>query len=297
MARTVKDAAYLLQAIAGKDPYDNYTSAIPFKTLPDYVDACKYDALKGVRLGIPRNLILQETGTSVVLPAFTEAIATLRAAGATVIDNTNVTQLAYIDYVNGTISSQVLYADFLSDLPEHYLSQLATNPHQITSVVTLQNFTRHFALEDYPDRNTAVWSAALKQGFGNTDSRFWPLYQHNLEVGGKQGVLGVIANHSLDALILPTDFSPDLPARVGSPVITVPLGFYPSNQPVVTTSRGLVETGPNIPFGLSFLGEKWTEAKLISYAFAYEQRTMTRNKVQPYISPNSELSDVVKCSE
>ena len=29
MAPTVKDAAYLLQAIAGKDEYENYTSAIP----------------------------------------------------------------------------------------------------------------------------------------------------------------------------------------------------------------------------------------------------------------------------
>jgi amidase len=30
MARTVKDAAYILQAIAGPDQYDNYTSAIPW---------------------------------------------------------------------------------------------------------------------------------------------------------------------------------------------------------------------------------------------------------------------------
>jgi len=29
MARTVLDAAYLLAAIAGKSPYDNYTAAIP----------------------------------------------------------------------------------------------------------------------------------------------------------------------------------------------------------------------------------------------------------------------------
>jgi amidase len=44
LARTVKDAAYLLHAIAGKDPYDNYASAIPFKTIPDYVAACRFSA-------------------------------------------------------------------------------------------------------------------------------------------------------------------------------------------------------------------------------------------------------------
>lgn len=55
MARTVKDAAYVLQAIAGKDPYDNYTSAIPRIPLPDYVAACKLSSLKGKRIGVPRN--------------------------------------------------------------------------------------------------------------------------------------------------------------------------------------------------------------------------------------------------
>lgn len=295
MARQVKDAAYLLQAIAGKDPHDNYTSAIPFTTLPDYVGACQLGALKGVRIGIPRNLIFPQDGESHILAAFEQAIATIRAAGATVIDNTNVTTFAAESSANGTVVNNVLEADFISDLPGEYLSKLVSNPHDITSVATLQNFTRHFPLEDYPDRNTAIWAGALQQGFGNTDPRFWPLYQENLAIGGIHGVLGAIKNNSLDALILPTDFSPDLPARAGSPVITVPLGFYPANQTVERSSRGLVELGPNIPFGLSFIGQRFSEAQLIGYAYAYEQRTHTRDKVQPYIVPNTELADVVPC--
>lgn len=35
------------------------------------------------------------------------------------------------------------------------------------------------------------------------------------------------------------------------------------------------------------------EAKLIGLAYAFEQRTMVRNLVQPYIAPNIELKDVV----
>lgn len=58
MTRTVKDAAYILQAIAGPDPSDNYTSAIPNNgSVPDYVSACKVDALQGVRIGVARNVI------------------------------------------------------------------------------------------------------------------------------------------------------------------------------------------------------------------------------------------------
>lgn len=86
----------------------------------------------------------------------------------------------------------------------------------------------------------------------------------------------------------------DLPALVGTPVVTVPLGFYPPNQTVVYNDRKtLVETGPNIPFGISFIGEAWSEASLIGFAYAFEQRTMVRNKVQPYIFPRTELVDVL----
>jgi amidase len=55
----------------------------------------------------------------------------------------------------------------------------------------------------------------------------------------------------------------------------------------------LVAAGPNIPFGLSFMGPKFSEADLIGFAYAYEQRTMHRNEVQPYIVPNIEISNVV----
>ena len=46
-------------------------------------------------------------------------------------------------------------------------------------------------------------------------------------------------------------------------------------------------------FGISFLGAKFTETKLIGMAYAFEQRTKIRDKVQPYIVPTVELADVV----
>jgi len=42
------------------------------------------------------------------------------------------------------------------------------------------------------------------------------------------------------------------------------------------------------------MGDHFTEAKLISLAYAYEQRTHIRDTVVPYIEPMMELSDVVK---
>ncbi|KAL9126264.1 MAG: hypothetical protein Q9217_004657 [Psora testacea] len=295
MAHTVKDSAYILQAIAGKDPQDNYTLAQPFDSPPDYVTACNFSAFRGARIGIPRNLVdgTQEPD-NIVLTAFEAAIATIKRAGATIVDNTNITAFALDQYNNGNSSTIVVDADFVTDLPKNYLSKLTSNPQNVHNLAHVSNFTRTFPPEDYPDRDTGVWDEALALSFDNTSPEFWAAYQTNLEIAGPQGITGLLVNYSLDALILPTDFAPGLPALIGSPVITVPLGFYPADEPVVRNRRGtLVETGPNIPFGISFLGDKWSEASLIGFAYAFEQRTRVREKVQPYLVPRTELVDVV----
>ena len=46
-------------------------------------------------------------------------------------------------------------------------------------------------------------------------------------------------------------------------------------------------------FGLSFIGRAWSEADLIGYAYAFEQRTMVRDQVQPYLVPKTELANVI----
>ncbi|KAF2231151.1 amidase signature enzyme [Viridothelium virens] len=297
MARTVKDAAYLLQAIAGPDPNDNYTSAIPNNgSIPDYVAACNFTSLEGARIGIARNVIdlSSDNSTPPVLAAFDAAVQVIREAGATVIDNTNFT--AYEQWLSDNNETLVLNADFLVDLA-NYFNELTFNPNDLHNLAELTNYTHANPLEDWPDRDTAVWDGrggALQQGWNNTDPRFWPAYQANLFYGGPGGILGALDRNNLDAILLPTQFSPGIPALVGSPVVTVPMGFYPSNETIVLERRGtLVETGPQIPFGLSFLGRRFSEAQLIGFAYAYEQRTMIRNQEQPYIVPNIELADVV----
>jgi amidase len=46
-------------------------------------------------------------------------------------------------------------------------------------------------------------------------------------------------------------------------------------------------------FGISFLGGKFTESTLIGLAYAFEQKTLVRDKIQPYIIPSTELGDMV----
>lgn len=249
MMRTVKDAAYLLQAIAGVDSYDNYTSAIPNNgTLPDYVAACNYSALSGAQIGIPRNVIelFSDNTTTPQTDAFAVAIGVLTGAGAIIVDNANFTNAT--DFLNSTSETLVLNADFIVNLAT-YLAELTYNPNNITSLAEERNFTQADPLEDYPDRDTAIWDDALfTQGWNNTDPRFWAAYQQDLFFGGEGGLLGTLERENLDAVILPTNFASSWAAIVGAPIVTVPLGFYPANATVTYNSRGdLVESSPNFP--------------------------------------------------
>lgn len=293
MARTVKDAAYILQAIAGPDTNDNYTSAIPNNgTLPDYAAACNYNAFQGARIGVARNVIeiWQNFTDPPVIAAFNEAVAQIEAAGATIVD-ANFT--AFEQWQSDNNETLVLNADFLVDLAK-YFSELTYNPYGIENLAEEENFTHTFPAEDWPQRDTLVWDGALKQGWNNTDPRFWAAYQANLFYGGAGGILGALERTNTTAVLLPTQLSPSIPALVGSPVVTVPMGFYPANWTVTLNGFGnLVATGPNVPFGLSFMGAKFSEADLIGFAYAYEQRTMHRNNIQPYLVPNIEISDVI----
>lgn len=249
MARSVKDAAFLLQAIAGPDPNDNYTLANPHQDIqPDYVAACSYNALAGARIGVAWNVveIWRQYTDQVVIDAFHEAIDQIRAAGATIVD-ANFT--AFAAYNNSTIGDNILSADFLVDLP-NYLKELTYNPNNIQSLADERNFTHNFPLEDWPERDTKIWDGALKQ-YNNTSPEFWPVYQQNLFYGDEGGILGALRRTNTSAVLLPTQLSPSIPALVGSPVVTVPMGFYPWNTTVVMNGFGnLVATGPNVPFGL-----------------------------------------------
>lgn len=293
MARTVSDAAYILSIIAGKDATDNYTLAQPWDTPPDYTKSLNFSSLRGARIGVPRKVITSyQDNTSVpIISAFDAAVKVIEKAGATIVENADYP--AWEGYLRDDNETLVLEADFISDLAA-YLAQLETNPNNVTSLADVRKFTQIFPLESYPARDTAVWDDALSLGYNNSDYQFWQAYQASYYYGAEGGVLGALEKYNLDALILPTDYSSGPSARAGLPVVTVPLGSYPANTTIVKSRNwGLVQVGPNIPFGISFIGAKWSEEALIGFAYAFEQRTQVRSSIKPYIAPTIQLADVV----
>lgn len=77
-------------------------------------------------------------------------------------------------------------------------------------------------------------------------------------------------------------------------LLLVPLGFLPPDTPL-PPANPTRKSGPNMPFGLAFLGTVFSEFKLISFAYAYEQAIHTRLKVRafPAAIPKTQLADVI----
>ncbi|KAL4819523.1 amidase signature domain-containing protein [Aspergillus spinulosporus] len=256
IARTVRDAALVLQAIAGQDANDNYTSTSPFQTrVPEYAAACDMAGLQGKRIGIPRNVLealfsMRHGMASPIISSFEMAVEIIRDAGATIIEDASFT--AY----------------------ESYLKSDAPNPNNLRGLADIRNFTQRSTEEDYPARNTQQWDMALFAGINNSSPEFWPLYQQSLYFGEEGGLLGALARHNLNAVVLPSSMALDIPGIVGTPVITIPFDSFPANTSVLYNGRGdLVDAAPGIPIGISFLGPRWSEESLIAMAYAFEQRT------------------------
>ena len=132
----------------------------------------------------------------------------------------------------------------------------------------------------------------LSLNITNESKESYEAYMSNLNMADEEGITGTLDKYNLDALVLPTFASFHLPAIAGLPVVTVPLGFYPSDTPLVwNPKKTAISVAPQIPFGISFVGRRWSEETLIALAYAFEQKTTARLKMKPYITPTTELGD------
>ncbi|RFU79559.1 amidase [Trichoderma arundinaceum] len=308
LTRTVKDAAYLMQAMAGPDKRDNYTAAIPFDEIPDYVAACTDSGLKGKRLGVSRNMMATNIDPTADSDpeAFEKALDVLRSAGAEIIDNIEL--LCAVGYPDDTSSDDssspspsasssgfsIVGADFLSNLPEKYLSFLKQNPNNITSVRDLRDFTRQSPLEAFPRVDTMAWDSYLHTGINNTDPTYWSNVTAIEYFLGPMCLTGALEKYELDAMVLPTPYTVLPASGLGLPVVTVPLGRSPDSTPITPSDRGnLTLSSPNGPFGIAFSGPAFSEETLFAMAYDFEQRTNVRTSIKPYIVPQTELKQIV----
>lgn len=249
MARTLEDAASLLEVIAGKCPNDADTSAIPFEQIPKYASFCDKSALKGARIGIPRNAFRDSDGVvadKIELAGIDKAVSIMEDAGAEIIDPANYPQYETFLSEAGPLRGRIGFADWKADMAR-YVKNLVDNPQNINNIHDLVEFTKSCPEEEYPSRDVAGL-VGISEAIAQDDPRVEEAWERVRELAVEGGINGAIKKHNLDALIMPSSVSTSVATVARAPIITVPLGFYPEGTEVVWNGRrNLVLQDKNLP--------------------------------------------------
>src|ERR1700675_463839 len=113
MARTVRDVAILLGAMAGADPRDSATADSRNKLFPDYTKFLDPAGLKGARLGIVRKYFGFNDAVDQLMDTL---IGEIKRAGAEIIDPANIPTVGKFDDSEMTVLLYELKADLAAYL-------------------------------------------------------------------------------------------------------------------------------------------------------------------------------------
>jgi Asp-tRNA(Asn)/Glu-tRNA(Gln) amidotransferase A subunit family amidase len=272
MARSVEDAARLLDVIAGVDPTDSHTSGAQTRIPPTYTAFLDKAGLKGARIGILRqSLGLQEGVDPRVAALFETAIADLRRAGAQIVDDFTVPGFEkfprppqtparskadwenYFAYEGPKFPVQTVAE--LRDAP----SGKGVHPLHVARVAQIAAITKK------PEQDPTTIQ-------GRKDEQ---MYRDSFEAAMGAARLG--------ALVFPVwTFPPKINGDRGQkPQGQLTFIGSATQWPVVVVPMGFVDE--NLPMGFQFLGRPWTEGQLIRFAYAYEQ--ITHHRRPPATAP------------
>ncbi|HEU5161001.1 MAG TPA: amidase family protein [Streptosporangiaceae bacterium] len=243
MARSVRDAAALLTALTGVDPDDPATAGSAGVAGTDYTAALRPDALRGVRIGVASAPAGNQGA------AFGQALDVLRAQGATVVDVTVET---------GNLPPSILTYEFKRDL-NGYLARLPAD----APMKTLDDIVRFNA--EHASEGTIKFGQTQLIASNEVDLDD-PAAKAAYEADRDNGIAtargridGALEAGGLDAIVFAGNGSAGIGARAQYPSVAVPIGYDPAN---------------GRPFGMTFLGTAFTEARLLAYAYAYEQASL-----------------------
>ena len=263
-AKTVYDAAAVLGPLTGVDARDSATAASAGNSSTDYTQFVDPAGLAGARIGVDFRLTSGDAETDA---AFTDALAAMEAAGATVV---SVSIPSFDEFSVDNSELVVLVWEFKRDL-NAYLATRAGVP--ISSLADAIAFNRDNAEAELRYYGQEWMELSELELFSESD------YMTALETGprlaGPEGIDATLADHDLDALVAPTNTpawpidlvngdcfgfgSSSYAAVAGYPLVTVPMGFV-----------------HGIPVGITFMGGAWDEPTLIKVASGFEAATQVR---------------------
>ena len=272
MARTVRDAAILLGALAGTDPADSYTAASKGNVEADYTKFLNPDGLQGKRIGIEKDSLKVSWAMD---PIFQEAIVLLKSKGATIVE----VELYKAIKPTGHDDFNVLLYEFKDGLNK-YLSGANSKVKSLADVIAFNKLNEATAMPFFKQD-----ILELAQSKGGLDSKEYLDAVKNTTETTRNAIDSIMKDNKLDAICAPTNgfaccidlvngdydngFGFSSPAAMaGYPHITIPMGYC--NQ---------------LPIGISFISTAYKEADIITLGYAYEQAS--KKRVMP------EFKDVV----
>jgi amidase len=264
MARTVRDAAILLSALAGTDPRDGATAESTAKASPDYTKFLDADGLRGARIGVARKYFGFNDAVDRMM---NQALDALKHQGAEIIDPADLESHGKFD----DTEFMVLLYELKADLNSYLAARPGAQVHSLQELIAFNEKNRE---KEMPYFGQDILIKAQAKG-PLTSKEYLDALETNHRLARKEGIDSVMDKFKLDALVAPTagpawltdlvngdhdaGGSSNAAAVAGYPDITVPAG----------TIFGL-------PVGISFFGRAWSEPTLLKLAYSFEQATKAR---------------------
>jgi len=285
MARNVTDAAVLLGAATGVDPNDAATSAQAGHAFTDYTQFLNDKALNGARIGVWRAGTYDPSLVgSVVEPILANTIAALKSQGATVVDPTDIDLSATVNEL------PALLCEFKTDIAT-YLHTYVHGTNPVSGQPYPQTLADLIAFDAAHQNLEGPWNDLIFELADQTNGR--DAACSGLRQATTPPVQTAIdqlmtANH-LDAIIALTN-GPAWPTNDDPTLgdLSNHFEFFVGSSTAAAVSGYADITVPTgydagLPLGITFIGGRWAEPKLIGLAFDYEQATHVR--VPPQFIP------------
>lgn len=261
MARTVSDAALLLGAMTGVDSLDAVTLESKGRAYTDYSQFLNAKGLEGKRIGIDKTSLTIRGSVDTV---FAQALNTLREQGAIIVELDFLKDI----YALGDAEYEVLLYEFKDGL-NHYLS---TANAKVKSLEELIRFNKDKKEMMMPYFQQEILELAQTKG-GLEEAAYLEALKKS--TSARSYIDQLITTNQLDAFCGPTN----------APAWTIDLvngdhfvwGFSSAAAitgfPAITVPGGMAF---ELPVGITFFSNAYTEPTLISMAYAFEQATKHR---------------------
>jgi Asp-tRNA(Asn)/Glu-tRNA(Gln) amidotransferase A subunit family amidase len=271
MARTLRDATLVFQAIVGHDPDDPVTAAANAHLPQDYVAALVPDGLKGTRIGVLRQAYERDTTDPEIVAVFTRALDDLRRAGASIVDPATVSSL-------DTIRREPAVPPCMGF--KHDINAYLASHGDRVPVKSLAEIIRSGRF--HPSVHRRLEQAELGPAHGPDSPACAAERAYRDRV--RQAVTTTMDTLKLDAFVYPT--WSNVPRLIGD--LNTPHGdnsqfFSPTTGfPAVQVPMGYTRND-TLPAGITFFGRAWSDPTLLKLAYGYEQAT--RHRMPPPATP------------